>query len=230
MIHDRSAWQIIQSISGWIAAGEIGDDGSLPSLKVLAELFGVSVMTVRAAIIGLETVGIVRMAHGKGVFVVSPRTILESAFRTRRDLEALMARRAAVAMSDSVIEDMRFHVGAMQDAAERRDANAYRTHDAPFHAAAFRAADSPILGSIVTFLKHGVFSFESYALGETLREPSYLVESNKIHWDFFDAMVDKDPDRAEAAVHRHLDRIDSVRTRSMGSICAKAKTELAQIR
>ncbi len=230
MIDTRLSRQILNTIAVWIVCGELSADGSLPSLKRLAELFGVSVVTVREAVIGLQTLGVVEMRHGRGIFVLSPHTVLEDMYRTRRDLETLMARRASVSITASEIEVLRNHVTLMQEGAERQDVETYRAHDTPFHATTFLASGLSIMSSIVSLLKSGVFSPGSYIHDELARDSEYLITSNKEHWALFDAMSSGDPDKAEAAVHAHLDRVYSTWNRNLDSMRAKVKSELAQMK
>jgi GntR family transcriptional regulator, transcriptional repressor for pyruvate dehydrogenase complex len=228
MFDARVSETILQTISAWIVCGEIQDDGMLPPLKKLAAMFGVSIVTIREAIIGLETLGIVQMKHGKGVYVISPDTIIEDLFQTRRELESSMARRAAPVIHTEDIGRMEQHVTAMQKAAEASDLEEYGRHDAPFHVIIYDAAGSVIMRKIVLLLKSGIFS-PGHMKNELKHNPRYLEIANKSHWAIFHAVAARDPELAETAVHEHLDRVYRVWSRNLESMCKLVKSELAQM-
>jgi GntR family transcriptional regulator len=56
-----------------IAAGEFGPQARLPSERSLSARFGVSRMTVRAALKELDSSGVVTTRHGWGTFVADPK-------------------------------------------------------------------------------------------------------------------------------------------------------------
>jgi GntR family transcriptional repressor for pyruvate dehydrogenase complex len=229
MLDARLSQQIVSTIARWIVCRQISDDGKLPPLKELAHRFGVSVTTVREAIAGLQTLGIVTMKHGVGAYVTSPDTVLDDMYRTRRDLEILLGHHAAEVITDQEIEQMRSHLAQLQHAAEQRNVEAYQTCDSSFHAVIFRASRSPILTSVITFLKYGLFSPSSYVYVELGTDGEYLVRANRDHFALFDAMSRRDGDAVERAVCSHLDRAYSTWSRHLDSMCTKAKSELAQM-
>lgn len=230
MVKEDLKSHILKSISSWIALGELPKDGRLSPLKTIASILDVSVVTVREAVIALQTLGIVDMRHGKGVYVISPETVLDDMFRTRRELECLMARNAAAVIDADGVDRMHAHVSAMQTAAEAGDIAVYGQHDGPFHRVMFEASGLRIMGTIVDFLKSGVFTPDSYVHDEIANNPLYLVESNKTHWAIFEAMASHDAVRADVAVHAHLDRVYPIWSRNLDSMRLKVKSELAQIR
>lgn len=61
--------QIEQALASEIAASGFGDEGRLPSESELAKRFGVNRHTVRRAVLGLATQGLVSVEQGRGTFV-----------------------------------------------------------------------------------------------------------------------------------------------------------------
>ena len=57
-----------------IVAGALGPDRPLPSMRHLAEMYGVSLPTMQCALHALASMGFVRISHGVGVFVARPRS------------------------------------------------------------------------------------------------------------------------------------------------------------
>ena len=230
MITDKLSEQILQTIARWIVSGELSEEGRLPSIKQLVELLGVSAVTVREALVALQTLGIVEMKHGKGIYVSSPDHILEDFFRTRVELETLMARKAATDRSPEILVQMHDHVANMEKAAHNQNHGIYGENDGPFHSLMFKVSGLYILGNLVNLLKDSIFMPTYYMSGELQRDPNYLVESNKGHWEIYSAMEVRDPDAAESAIHSHLDRVHMVWHRNMNSIKLKVKSELAQVK
>lgn len=67
--HESVVPQIVDQLREHIVLRKFDDHDRLPPLHKLAELFGVSVPTVHAAIQALAYLGLVRIRHGVGTFV-----------------------------------------------------------------------------------------------------------------------------------------------------------------
>jgi DNA-binding FadR family transcriptional regulator len=57
-----------------IVAGQLSRDRPLPSMRDLAEMYGVSLPTMQCALHALASMGFVSISHGVGVFVSRPRS------------------------------------------------------------------------------------------------------------------------------------------------------------
>jgi GntR family transcriptional regulator len=68
-------YRISRDISKSIEAGEYAPGSRIPSEAALAERYGVTRMTVRQAVDGLITVGLVTRRHGSGTYVLRPREV-----------------------------------------------------------------------------------------------------------------------------------------------------------
>jgi DNA-binding FadR family transcriptional regulator len=58
-----------------IVSGELRPGRPLPSMRHLAEMYGVSVTTMQGALHALAALGFVRISHGVGVYVSRPRSV-----------------------------------------------------------------------------------------------------------------------------------------------------------
>lgn len=69
----RGATPVYRQFADWIAAeieaGHLDHGAQIPAERRLAELVGVSVDTVRAAMAALRDAGLVETGHGTGTFV-----------------------------------------------------------------------------------------------------------------------------------------------------------------
>lgn len=169
------------------------------------------------------------MVHGKGVFVRSPGSILESFYETRLELETLMARRAAMVIDDDALHNMRVHLDAMETAAKIPDRLAYGKHDGPFHSVLFDVTGMFVLGNVVNLLKSAIFSPGDYMDSELQKDTNYLVKANKAHRKIYRALEKRDADLAVRETAAHLQRVHKTWLRNLDAIRAKVKSEIAQI-
>jgi DNA-binding FadR family transcriptional regulator len=77
-----------------IVSGELGAGRPLPSMRHMAELYGVSVTTMQGALHALAALGFVRISHGLGVYVSRPRSMATTLIFA--SLEATPAELAAI--------------------------------------------------------------------------------------------------------------------------------------
>jgi GntR family transcriptional repressor for pyruvate dehydrogenase complex len=109
--------QIVTQLREHILLGKLGGETDrLPALWKLAQLFGVSIPTVRAAVQTLAYLGVVQVRHGVGTFVVrngeSHRATLAGLRHARPEelfeLRGLLEVRAAQLMAESMPRDERY--------------------------------------------------------------------------------------------------------------------------
>src|SRR5215469_9811509 len=67
--HVSPTQQVREQLLAAIESGEFAAGSLLPSERVLCATFGVSRVSVREAIAGLEAMGLVSVQHGRGAFV-----------------------------------------------------------------------------------------------------------------------------------------------------------------
>lgn len=70
--------QVVQILSNQISSGELSVGNKIPSETELMAKFGVSRITIRAAISELVEEGILTRSQGKGTFVSAPKTIYDA--------------------------------------------------------------------------------------------------------------------------------------------------------
>lgn len=162
-------------------------DGRLPGQRELSERIGVSRATVREALAMLETLGVIRIRPGRGVFVANPREDrpldLDSAwhfsevssaaeiYQVRFAIEGFAARMAA-RRSDgpsglsSINEAMRGALGEM-------DYITAASADFEFHLSIIRLAGNRAMEEIIRTLEEKIFETQLMPLSaqERLFEP-----------------------------------------------------------
>jgi GntR family transcriptional regulator, transcriptional repressor for pyruvate dehydrogenase complex len=188
----------------------------LPSENQLARQFGVSRSAVREAVSGLESLGLLQIRKGAGMFVLAPKIGnlefpgLDSSnlagaaklLEIRTGLDAAAARIAAIRRTSEEVEFLR----EMNVAASRPDLTVPETVEADlaFHLAIVRATRNEYFVSIQTFLlehlRAGILftrTLESYSK-EMMEEVRYE------HGEIFEAIDAQNADLASRLAEQHV--------------------------
>ncbi|WP_169786691.1 FadR/GntR family transcriptional regulator [Nitriliruptor alkaliphilus] len=162
----RIADEIASHLEQRIVAGEYTAGDRLPSLRKLAEEFGVSPLTVREATASLEAKGLVRARHGAGTYVlargdrqvsdpwiISPDDLndYEELVEARLYVESALVELAAKKRSDDDLETLRSIVEDMR--AARQDPERFLAADYSFHVALAEAAHNRALRSAMIAIR-----------------------------------------------------------------------------
>jgi DNA-binding FadR family transcriptional regulator len=207
-------------IRDWLLAGDYVPGQRLPPERDLALRLGVSRGTVREAIRQLAAVQIVESRHGSGTFVLPLNAdvlfapldfavqvdlrLLLHLFEARRVFEPAAAVLATVHATDAELRELAeifneyelaYAEGRVDDVA-RLDA---RVHE--FVAATCR---NPILTAIL----HGLAGMVARSRNITATFPNTVGESRAEVGALVNAMLARDPARADAAMLRHLSRLE----------------------
>ncbi|GAB3493123.1 GntR family transcriptional regulator [Nocardiopsis coralliicola] len=180
--------------------------GDLLSESDIAAAVGVSRTPVRAALLRLESEGLVRLYPKRGALVVpvSQREVRD-VVETRRLVEAHTAGRAA-ALAESeraaLAERLAERLDAMRTAlAGGPDRPAFTAADRDFHTLVIAASGNAILTDLYDRLRDRQLRM----MEEGTRTPERMSRSADEHAAILDAVRRGDPAAAEAAVHGHLD-------------------------
>ena len=213
---------VVDRLRRAIHLGEYLPGDRLPAERDIAEQLGVSRETLREALRTLEDEGYVTSRRGPGgghtvTELVEPkrrtlerlkvdRESLVHLMEFRRVNECLAARLAAQRRSGQDLARMAI---AVEDLMQAEDIQKFRRADAAFHLAVAVASRNPFVEKAVVdareriFLLHGGLDYK-LVLQTTLDSHRFI----------FDAIRDKDPDRAESEMAKHmavaLDEIQNV--------------------
>ena len=212
----RNAFEVtVERLASAIRLGVLSAGDQLPSERELAELLGVSRVTLREAIKALREVGLVdtRRGRGGGTFVARPRAprrrgprqigrsmgaTLPDALDMRRVVEPgaaeLAARRSLGALDRSTLRDC---LDAATGAAERDR----RLADSRLHLAIAATAGSPTLAAAVAAVQ--------LRLDELLRAipvlAANIAHSDAQHAEVVTAILNGDDQAARTAMCEHVD-------------------------
>lgn len=190
-VHDR--------LRGMILGGELPPGTPLQE-KVFAERLGVSRTPVREAIARLTSEGLISRSGG-GVPMVSEISITEimEILHVRRLLEAEAARQAASVNSPAEpFLTMRAKL-AQYLQGERPGVAEYTQFDEDLHTLIARTAGSTLLTDLIRGLKLKTRIFDKGSIPERF-EPGCHE-----HIEIIDAILARDPGRAETAMRSHIE-------------------------
>jgi DNA-binding FadR family transcriptional regulator len=213
--------QVREQLVAAIQSGEYAPGSALPSERVLCETFGVSRVSVREAIAGLESTGLIRVEHGRGAFVresatnayIGPfvkylemhRDQLIDLLKVRGALDELAAVEAASAITAKGRRELQRAADAFKDCVdvEPHDFKRLADLDIAFHLTIPSLTGGDLLTQLLGEL-NGIFR-ESRLI--TLARPGQLEQSVTEHQAIVDAILAGDADGARRAVAIHLEGV-----------------------
>jgi DNA-binding GntR family transcriptional regulator len=167
----------------------------------IAQQFGVSQGPVREALRDLELFGFVVSSPFRGTQVrqISTDDLLEI-YPIRAALEGVAARAAAVRIDEATLARLEELITAMRDAAARDDHRAEADADHAFHHAIVKASGNHMLEHVWQTMRLSITTCVTHSV--THRSLHEIAERHVV---VLDALRARDPDRAEAAIRRHIE-------------------------
>lgn len=167
----------------------------------LAQEFNVSRTPLREALQLLSSSGLVRLEHRRGAFVHYPSLDeLIEMFEFMADVEALCGRYAAQRIDQERLDRLQVTLDDCEKAADAGDIDAYYIANRDFHRTIYAASGNSFLAAEAERLLNRLAPFRRTQLQARGRMRQSLAE----HRAIYEALVDKDPDRAAAIVHPHV--------------------------
>lgn len=212
----RRVWtktEVLAALEERCLVGSYAVGTKLPSERVLSEEFGVSRPVIREVLRGLMERGYIEIHPGRGSFVraATPAELAEPLSRVARRggatarhlvvarlmIETTSTELAAAHASPEALEAMRAALDAHEAARSVADK---ASTDLAFHEAIAAAADNPLIqvmfGSIRGYVHALMLRSHVDRAVQELGDP--------IHRDIFDAIEQRDPQGARAAMAEHL--------------------------
>jgi len=221
---EKLSQSVVRQIEELILRGILRPGERLPSERELSEKMGVSRPSLREALSDLQDRGLLTSKAGAGVFVAD---VLGSAFAPalvtlfathdsavfdyisfRRDMEGLAAERAARLGTDTDLKVIDAIFKKMEVAQQKRNPAEEAALDADFHLAIIEASHNIIMlhmmRSMYELLREGVFYNRSVMFKQRMTRNHLLDQHRAIN----DALQERDPERAKAAIASHLDYVE----------------------
>jgi DNA-binding GntR family transcriptional regulator len=167
----------------------------------IAQQFGVSQGPVREALRDLELFGFVVSSPFRGTQVrkISTEELLEI-YPIRAALEGVAARAAAVRIDQPTLVHLEELIEVMREAAGRDDHRAEADADHNFHHAIVKASGNRMVEHVWQTMRLSITTCLTHSI--THRSLHEIAER---HVAVLEALRSGDPDRAEAAVRRHIE-------------------------
>lgn len=208
--------QIAEQLRGLIRSGEYPLGARLPPERDLALQLKVSRPSVREALIALEVEGLVEVRMGSGIYVIAPEPAPSAArvgaelspfeiIRARQLIECELAALAAASKKPAAI------VRGLRDALALMEADIARElmpirGDRLFHVRVAEASENSALLRVVTDLYDERNNPLFERLGRHFERVDTWRQAVAEHRMVVAAIAAKDPARARAAMHEHLQR------------------------
>lgn len=212
--------QVRDQLTSWIVGGELAPGDPLPSERVLSDQFGVARTSIREAIQGLLSTGLVERRGNRSyvtehlpdlvVEADSRKDFVRELFETRRVLELpileLAAERASQAERDEI------HALAERFGAEL-SLDEFRELDRQFHTLTARACGNPLLVEVHGKVLEALFTssdFDSllYDSANTTKVATIVAEASREHRAIAAALAAQDQPAVVAAAEAHLTNIE----------------------
>ncbi len=218
--HSHQVFQaVLENLRQRIHHGEWSPGTRLPSITQLARELDIGIGSMREVLRSLQSIGLVKIEHGRGVFVIGsettappPRTSQEIDIRlivalteTRRILEPELV---ALAAERGTAEELsEISALAMQMAEHARQGLDFIEPDIQFHHRIVQAAHNPIL--------YQIFESLSDLLTESRKiisaEPGMTVRSIRYHLLIAEMLTERNSTQARLLMLAHMnDALSSV--------------------
>lgn len=199
-----------------IEQGRLKPGQRLPAERGLAKQIGVSRSSVRAGLRSLTAMSVLETRHGAGTFVLDGPPTLRSEplellaalhglgpdemFEARRTLEVAIVGLAAERATPEALARIADEVA--EGFASVDDPQAFLLHDISFHRAVAAASGNPILASVVEMVS-ALFYERRRQTADRARD---LRAPAQMHRRIYQAIRERDRDRAQASMNEHLQR------------------------
>ena len=203
---------LVEDLKQRIRRGEWLPGERLPSITRLAKDLEVSTGSVREALRSLQSIGLVRIEHGRGVFITGSRSSIELASHfqdvsigllvalteTRRLLEPELAALAAERGTDEELAEIECFAKQMeQEAMQGLD---FVEPDVRFHHCIAQAARNPILYRMMESVRD--LFLESRKV--TAMEPGMTARAVRYHLLIAEALRDRNASQAQLLMLAHM--------------------------
>lgn len=212
--------RVADGLRHYIEERRLSAGDRLPTEAVLLEQLQVSRSVLREAVSRLETIGLVSVRRGQGMFVGDPDTLsscvnlvrsamtmcardLSQFFEFRAALECWTVRRAAELARPEDVQELE----ALCEQMDRTDQSYEATirADFAFHRKLFEIAGNQLTLAVTLVLQQWTLT----GMLQTTPKPRDYAASRRLHRAILKGVRDGDPDAAEKAMQKHM---ESVRT------------------
>ena len=188
--------------------------GSLLSEAMLVESLGVSRTPVREALFRLEEEHLIdNTTKGAVVLGVTAEDLIDI-YEIRMRIEGLAAAFAATRASDEALKELTEALRLQEYYVGAHDADHIKQYDSSFHEVIYRLSGSAVLRDLLIPLHKKVQKYRKTSVESDSRALDSLAE----HKSIYEAIMDRDPARAEEEMRRHVMNAKAHITRCQGGL------------
>jgi GntR family transcriptional repressor for pyruvate dehydrogenase complex len=209
--------QVFSEISAFVLREDIDPGAELPPEEVMATQLNVSKVTLRQALRLAQAQGLIEIRNGQRARVAKPSlkplvnmmgiTLkrmgskeFEDLVKVREILEVNIARDAARLAKKSHIQEMEKTIEEMEQ--NKQNLNFCVKKDIEFHSILRKATANRIFDVVLA----PIAEILADSMETTLKSGGIKAATEAHRW-ILDAVKQKDPDKAEAAMHKHMVRV-----------------------
>jgi GntR family transcriptional repressor for pyruvate dehydrogenase complex len=209
----------VDQILNLIAEGRLKSGDRLPSERELVRQLEVSRTSVREALRALEAKGIIEVRPGSGSFIrvsgqkeaglnwvpwlLAHRQEIMQLVELREALETRAAYLAAMRASQEQIEAMKNAIDRMSEAIENGDPDLTVQADKAFHESVAKACGNELMAYLLNSANEALADPRDAILSLPGRAAKSLAE-HRLIWQ---AIANRNPEQAEAAVLHHIEGV-----------------------
>lgn len=209
--------QIVEDLLAQIGSGQLGEGTIVPSETALCATYCVTRGVVREALRSLDAKGFIKISQGVGT-TVSPRhewnvldpiwvlinsdsSYFEALQETREFLEPEIAALAAKNATNTNLLELKRLLREQNEC--QGDALEHARKDIEWHAALSHATQNPVLNQ----MHNSIANLGIKARTAAARLPGALEHATYWHTEIMQAVKNKDPELAKAAMRMHLNQV-----------------------
>ena len=205
---------VVARVSDLIKQERLGPGDRLPPERELAKQLGVSRPSLRAGLLALSSMGLLKSRQGSGTYVADGPPALDSEplrllaalhgfsvahmFEARSILEVGAAGLAAEHATPEQLATLAEEIAEMY--AALGDPQQYLVHDVRFHRAVAAASGSPMLATLIEMVSAVLYERRR----ETVERKHDFRGSLDLHQQVYRAIRARQPEEARAAMREHL--------------------------
>lgn len=211
-IYEQVADIILESIK----SGEYKVGDKLPSIQKLAQIYGVSVASIREALNALRTIGVIELKQGYGTFIkqIEPKFFelgdkfnsvvqIKELLELREIVESSTVEKAAINRSEEDLKRLKEALNEMGEAVT--DGTSGEKADLRFHLLIAKAAQN----SLLVELLNNISGLMKDSMEETRKIFIYSAQKtmhrlHEEHVAIYNAILEQDSKRAVKAMQSHL--------------------------
>lgn len=214
--NERLVDTVVHRLRDFIDSEKLVAGDRMPSEPVLISKLGVSRSVLREAIGRLQTIGLLDVQHGRGMFVASRDALVSSAqlmnsalaiapqelmkfVEFRAVIEVHAARRTAQIATESDFAELE-RLCLEIDRDDQEYLASIRA-DFAFHFKFIEIAGNELMQNVMRVLQEFIMA----AMVNTTPQPRNIDFSRKIHRELLDAIRSRNPEIAGAAMTRHME-------------------------